>query len=363
MEHVGIDLGATKCHIMRLSATGEVLERSAVGTGTMELWLRGLEPSRVVMEACTQSPAMARLAQQSGHVVVVVPGTLVRTLGVGARGIKTDDRDAEVLARASLRIETLPSVHLRSEAATHQRELVSTRSRLVKLRAQVAVSVKCHLRGQLIGTRGRASSKTFCETVRSLLLKTKDGMPSHIETLLKTFEFLTERIDELQGQIEKIARENEVCRKLMTIPGVGPHVALSFMSTIDEVSRFENADKLGSFLALTPGENTTGGKIRRTRTIHAGPVWLKAALVQSAWSMWRTTPQAPMVLWAKSIAEKRGKRIAIVALARKLATVMWAMWKRNETYHPERASSVREPARLESRAMKKETRTSEAVVS
>jgi transposase len=366
MEHVGIDLGATKCHVVRLSAAGEVLERRAIGTGAMELWMRGLEPSRVVMETCTQSPAMARLAQRSGHTVVVIAGTLVRTLGVGARGIKTDDRDADVLARASLRIESLPGVHLRSEQATHQRELVSTRGRLVKSRAQVALSVKSHMRGRLITIRGRASSQSFCETVRSVLLKTEEGLPAHIEMLLKTFEFLTTQIDELQEQIEKIACESKACQKLMTIPGVGPYVALSFVSTIDEVSRFESADKLGSFLALTPGEHTTGGKIRRTGTIHAGPVWLKSALVQAAWSMWRTTPQAPMVLWARGIAEKRGKRIAIVALARKLATVMWAMWKRDQSYCPELASSVRasSTSELESHAaIKKNAKTTRATAS
>ncbi len=310
----------------------------------IERWLKKVEPSRVVMEACTQSAAVARLAQLHHHEAVVIPGTQVRALGVGARGIKTDERDAEVLARASLRNESLPSVHQRSEQATHQRELIATRCRLVKMRAQTSLSVKSYLRGRLIMLKGRASSQTFCDAVRAVLQKREEGLASHIERLLITFESLTEQIDALQLEIVAIAEQSEPCKKLMTIPGVGPLVALSFVSMVDDVSRFETADELASFLALTPGEATTGGKLRRTGTIHAGPRWLKALVIQGCWSMSRATPNAPMVLWMNGIAEKRGKKIAIVALARKLVTIMWAMWKRNEVYQPERASSVRAPA-------------------
>jgi transposase len=341
MDHVGIDLGATKCHVVRLSAAGEELERLALRTVEVEGWLRRLAPNRVVMEASTQSRAVAKMAKASGHTPIVVSGTVVRALGVGARGIKTDDRDAEVLARASLRNEWLTGVHQRSEQATHQRELIGGRARLVKMRKQASASVKSYMRGRLIHLKGRASTVTFTETVRSLLLKTPEGVPVHLEALLQTFDFLTTQIEKLNEQIAAIVAESEICKNLMTLPGVGPNVALSFVSTIDEVKRFETADELGSFLALTPGESTTGGRIRRTGTIHAGPVWLKALLVQAAWSTWRTTPEAPMVLWARAIADKRGKRIAIVALARKLATVMWAMWKNNESYRPEKASSIR----------------------
>lgn len=344
MEHVGIDLGATKCHVVRLSESGEELERQALRTLDVERWLRQLKPSRVVMESCTQSRVIARIALAQGHHAIVVSGTVVRALGVGARGIKTDDRDAQVLARAAFRNESLTGIHLRSTQATHQRELIGGRARLLKMRKQASTSIKSHMRGRLIHIKGRASSEAFCVVVRKRLMETVEGVPSFIEMLLKTYEFLTVQIEALDEEIKKIAEQSEVCKNLMTVPGVGPNVSLSFASTIDEVGRFETADDLGSFLALTPGECTTGGKIRRTGTIHAGPVWLKALLVQAAWSMWRTRPQSPMVLWAKSIGDRRSKRIAIVALARKLATVMWSMWKNNEPYRPEKASSVRAPS-------------------
>jgi len=341
MEHIGIDLGATHSHVVVISEAGDLLRRRKLKTTQLETWLKMRGESRVVMEACTQSPAVARLAMDAGHQVRVVPGALVRALGVGARGIKTDDRDAEVLARASLRNEELPSVHLKSERSRSRRELLSARASLLDARRDIALSVKSWLRGRLVMLKGRANTPAFCEAVRQAALAHKDGLPMAIETQLETFEHLCGQLAKLEEEIKRITSKDEVCRRLMTIPGVGPQVALTFTSQVDDPGRFHNADHVGSYLALVPGEATTGGKVKRTGTLKAGPLRLKALLVQGAWSMWRSRPCDPMVVWARELAQRRGTRIAIVALARKLATVMWSMWKHGTAYDPSRASSAR----------------------
>jgi transposase len=292
------------------------------------------------MEACTQSPAIARAALEAEHQVFVIPGTLVRALGVGARGIKTDERDAETLARASLRNEDLPTVHLRSEPSRSHRELLMARATLRDARKAVANSVKTWLRGRLIRIRGRASSLAFCDAVRKVALESSDGLPNAIEALLQSFASLTQQIEALEQELTAIAEQDERCQRLMEIPGVGPLVSLSFVTHVDDPKRFASASQLSSYLALVPGEATTGGKVVRTSTLRAGPRWLKALLVQAAWSMWRSRPNEPMVVWARAIADKRGKRIAIVALARKLATVMWAMWRHETQYAPNRATTA-----------------------
>lgn len=126
-----------------------------------------------------------------------------------------------------------------------------------------------------------------------------------------------------------ITRNDQVCRRLMTVPGVGPVVSLAFASMVDDVDQFPTAEHLASYLALVPGENTTGGKIKRTGVIKAGPSLIRAVLVQAAWSTWRTEPESPLVQWAKRISERKGKKVAIVALARKLSAIMYAMWTLN----------------------------------
>jgi transposase len=273
----------------------------------------------------------------------VLPGQLVRALGVGARGIKTDQRDAEVLARASVRNEQLPSVHLRSERSRSRREVISARATLLQARKSLALSVKSWLRGRLMVLRGRASSKHFAEAVRAAALSQPEGLPAPLELLLQSFEQLCDQIEKLDEQAQQLADSDPVCQRLMTMPGVGPQVSLAFTTHLDDPQRFAASDQLASYLALVPGESTTGGKLKRTGTIHAGPLYLKALLVQSAWVMWRYRPNDPLVLWARAIADKRGKRIAIVALARKIATILWAMWKHQRSYEPQRASSVRAP--------------------
>lgn len=341
MEHIGIDLGAKHSHIVVVTSTAEVSLRMKLETSRLPHWFENRAACRVVMEACTQSPAIARASLAAGHHTVVVPGSIVRALGVGARGIKTDDRDAEVLARASLRNEELPSVHLRSDVSRHRREILSARSMLVRARRSIATSIKSWLRGKLVTAGGQARSLAFAQAVRDKALQSPDGLPIAIECLLVSFEHLCEQIAKLDESIAEVVDDDSTCKRLMQIPGVGPLVSLSFVTHLDDPTRFADADRLASYLALVPGEATTGGKVVRTGTIKAGPVYLKSLLVQSAWSLWRTRPDEPMVVWAKSIEGKRGRRIAIVALARKLATVMWAMWKHGTPYDPRRASSPR----------------------
>jgi transposase len=338
MDHIGIDLGAKHSHVVVMTAAAQVALRTRVETRTLPTWLERREPGRVVMEACTQSPVIARASLSAGHQTVVVPGSLVRALGVGARGIKTDDRDAEVLARASVRNEELPSVHLRGEVSRNRREIISARAVLVKTRRSIALSIKSWLRGRLITLRGKANTVAFCDAVRRVALADAEGLPVAIDTLLVSFEHLCGQIAQLDEIIATLVDDDPTCVKLMQIPGVGPQVSLAFTTHLDDPTRFANADQLASYLALVPGEATTGGKVVRTSSIKAGPLYLKALLVQAAWSLWRTRPDEPMVVWARSIADKRGKRIAIVALARKLATVMWSMWKHDTVYDPLRTN-------------------------
>lgn len=338
MNHIGIDLGARHSHVVEISSDGE-MTRTMVATPELPRWLAGKPPSRVAMEACTQSPRIAGAARTANHETYVVPGQVVRALGVGARGIKTDYRDAEVLATASLRNPSLPSVHLRSEPARAMRELISTRASLVKARTALSTAIKCTLRAELIVLRGRASAKSFATAMRKVLESRKIAAP-HMEPLLVTFEHLSDQIEKLNEQVAQMAEADVDCRRSMKIAGVGPQVSMAFKAQIDDPRRFASSDELASYLALSPGESTTGGKIVRTATIKAGPKHLKALLVQAAWSLWRSRPNEPMVVWAQRISEKRGKRIAVVALARKLATVIWSMWKHGRDYEPARAARV-----------------------
>ena len=339
MEHIGIDLGSEHSHVAIVGAGGQKFGPYRVETRKLAGFLRDRPKGMVVMETCTQSRAISVAALAAGHEVRVVPGQLVRQLGVGSRGIKTDDRDATMLAEASARNGELPGVHLRSAESARIKTLLASRQALVSSRSSFAAAAKSWLRGHLLNVRGRASSKHFTEAFRRLVARHNLELPVAISRMLSAYEDLSGHIDALSAEIEMLAKSDPTTERLMTMPGVGPIVAMAFKSHVDDPRRFSSSSKLGSFLALVPGECTTGGKIKRTSTIRAGCQYMKALLIQAAWSMWRCQPTSPLVTWARLLAERRGKRIAIVALARKMAFVLWAMWKNGESYDPSRASS------------------------
>jgi transposase len=290
------------------------------------------------LEACTQSAVIARAAEAAGHQVRILAGSLVRTIGVGRRGIKTDERDALVLAEASHRIPELPNVHRRSRHSVERHQLQAARHLLVESRKRIVVSIKSFLRGRLQLLGGRPSKK-FPEAARALALAHSEGVPAWFDALLATYEHLDEQIRGLTEQIERDVEQDATSQQLMTVTGIGPQVVTAFMAQLDDPHRFANADELGSYLCLVPGENTTGGHVKRTGTLRAGPKRLKALLVQAAWTMWRTRPTDPLVLWARAKADTRGKPKAIVALARKIAVILWAMWKKGGVYDPARAAA------------------------
>jgi transposase len=143
----------------------------------------------------------------------------------------------------------------------------------------------------------------------------------------------------VEQRLDQLCAAEPVVAQLTTTPGVGPIVAASFVSVIDAAQRFRSAHQVESYLGLVPSEDTTGGKRRLGSISKQGNSYLRALLVQAAWTILRQSARTdPLQRWALAIAERRGKRIAVVALARRLAGVLWAMWRDSTVYEPELAA-------------------------
>ena len=335
MKHVGIDLGATKTALCILSTDGLIERERTIRTDELSEWFEEQSPALMIMESCAESRVVASLAQRAGHQARVVPSVIVRALGVGARRIKTDRKDALALANASFRLgEQLPAIHLRSDASAATTTTIRGRWGLVQLRTRCVNFVRAQLRKDLIG-RPRASSATFTAAVRTKL-KARGEVPSPIvESYLKTIDASNEQISAIDEQLERLA-QTELHRRLRVVPGVGPVIAVAMVAMIDDPKRFASASHLASYLGLSPGENTTGGgKPYRTGIIAAGQPLLRSLLVQGAWSLMQARRRNdPLALWARELAAKKSKRIAVVALARRLAIVLWAMMRDGTSYNP-----------------------------
>jgi transposase len=155
-----------------------------------------------------------------------------------------------------------------------------------------------------------------------------------VERLLVAIEALTNQIADATKELNGLAAADETCRRLMTAPGVSTISALRFLSTIDDVSRFPTASAVQSYLGLTPGENSSSQRQRRTSITKAGAPQVRWTLGQACWNAWRHRPNDPLVLWAQKVAQRRGRAIAIVAMTRKLAGILFAIWRDGTKYDP-----------------------------
>ncbi|MGH7327180.1 MAG: IS110 family transposase [Polyangiaceae bacterium] len=143
---------------------------------------------------------------------------------------------------------------------------------------------------------------------------------------------LTDNISQADAELDEMVKADETCPRLMTVPGVGPVTAMRFVSTLDDISRFRNAHDVESYLGLVPGEHSSGEKKRRTSITKAGNAQMRAVLAQAAWSIRRVRKNDPMVLWSLEVEKRRGKLVAAIALASKIAGVLFALWRDGTEY-------------------------------
>lgn len=335
MEHIGIDLGSKESQICVRSTDGEIVGEWRWRTDRLVAFLEGRPAARVILETCTEAFRIAALAQRAGHDVRVVAATLVRSLGVGHRGLKNDVRDARVLSEASCRMD-LPSVHIPTAISQEVKAICVSREALIKTRTQLIGRVRGYVRARL-GRVLRATPESLPKRVRQALLDDPEGLPAHLERVLVALETVSQQIAEADTELRTLANADARMTRLMTVPGVGPVTAARFVAAIDDVERFPTAASVASYLGLVPGEHTTGFRTKRTRLTRAGAPQVRWALGQAAWSLYIRRKTDPMVQWAKRIAARRGAQVAIMALARKLAHVLYALWKHEASYDPSRA--------------------------
>jgi transposase len=331
VEHIAIDLGGRQSQICVRDEIGTIVDERQQLTTRLRAYLQQRPKGRVIVETCSEAFWVADAAMNLGHEVRVVPATLVRALGVGARGIKNDHRDARLLSEASCRMD-LPSVHVPQQQSRDRKSMCGMREALVSSRTQLINTVRGWMRQQAKRV-ATGATWTFPTRVRKLFREqSASSLPSYVERQLQMIDQLSEQIDEADRELQQLAESDETCKRLMTVPGVGPVTAVRFAAAIDDVSRFTNAHRLESYLGLTPGESSSSERTRRTSLTKAGAPKVRWALTQAAWSARRWFKEDPMVAWSLQVEQRRGKRVAVVALMRKMAGVLYALLRDGSNY-------------------------------
>jgi transposase len=230
----------------------------------------------VLIESSTGSEWIARVLEGLGHEVIVADPNYAPMYSHRTRRIKTDRRDARALAEAC-RVGAYQPAHRTTDPRRHIRAVSAVRENLVRTRTRWILLVRALLRREGLSTRtGHAES--FVERV--LELELSPALHEEIEPLLDLLGPVNDQLDAVDGRLAHLAREDDAARRLMTMPGVGPVVALAFVATVDRIDRFRSAHQLESYLASclengAPARFNEGARSRKWETSACDGCWFK----------------------------------------------------------------------------------------
>ena len=335
MEKIGIDVHKVSTQICVLTETGEYQEqRIRTERDSLTEFFGGRPPARILLEAATESEWVARHLESLGHEVIVADPNFAPMYASRNRKVKTDKRDARALCDACHLGAFRPS-HRSSDESRMLRKHLAAREVLVQTRSRMISLCRSLLRQEGIRVPS-GGAPNFPKRVRALELS--EELAAAVEPLLATHEQLCEQIKGVDGKVEQAIKQDERAQRLTTVPSVGAVTAVTFIALVDNIGRFSSSAKLSSYLGLVPREYSSGEKQQRGHITKAGNSRLRSLLVECAWGILRrANPQTEALSeWALRIAARRGKRIAAVALARKLAGILFAMTQHGRDYEPER---------------------------
>lgn len=340
MRCVALDLGAREISYCEVDQNKVVMRRTVRSLDALDDLLGvSSRPATVAIEACREAWSIHDKLCAWGHDVLVVDTTRSRQLGIGQHGRKTDRIDAEVLARAVAR-GGIPLAHVLSPHRRALRAQMGVRRALVETRAQYSVTIRGLLRA-----RGEKVKTCGIDDFWAALHKTKLSAESQalITPLVTILAALNVQIAECEIALAKLCADEPVIERLMTAPGVGMVIAAAFVSVIDEAKRFRNGHQVASYLGLVPLEDTSGGRDKRrlgSITKH-GNAYLRSLLVQAAQCILRCGPSDdPLRKWGRDVAERRGRKVGVIAIARRLSGVLWAMWRDGTVYDDKGAAKA-----------------------
>jgi transposase len=328
MEHFArLDVSVKDASVCIVDGTGKIVREAKVASEPDALLAILKNPAyhfkRIGLEAGPLSQWLFSALGEANLPVICVETRHMRAV-LKAQINKTDRNDARGIAQI-MRAGLYRPVHVKTLRSQKLRMLLTHR----KLLQSKAIAIENDLRGTLrnFGLKvGIVRTVKFEARIRELVENLPD-LAVLVEPLLIVRRVLREQIAVLHRRLLVLVRDDEVCRRLMTVPGVGPVVALTYRATVDMPARFKNSKAVGAVFGLTPSKYQSG-EINRTGAIsHCGDKMMRVMLYEAAQSMLtRTIKWSWLKAWAMKIARHRGMKKAVVALARRLAVIMHRIW-------------------------------------
>jgi transposase len=333
--YVGLDVSLEDTHYCIHDHSGKRLAEGKVVTdpdevqGVLEPWKGELE--RVGLEASSVGGWLAAELQHRGWPAIVVEARHMRS-ALNAQRNKTDKNDARGICEM-MRLGWYRPVYVKSVESQQLRMLLSNR----KLLKRKLIDVENHIRGSLRAQGlfvGSVTRGQFDARVRELLEYCDQTMRRFFETMLVVHKGMVEGYNALHEMLIEIVSHDPLCRRFMTIPGVGPITALSFKAGVDDPLRFSRSRTVGAHFGLTPRRWQSGTINREGSITKQGDRDVRTALCEAAASiLLRVQTWSSLKAWGMRIAKRTSMKNAMVAVARKLASILHRMWLDGSEFH------------------------------
>jgi transposase len=340
-RYAGIDVSLESSSVCVVEATGRVVREAKIASEPEALvgWFHqlGVELARIGLEAGPLSQWLCAGMRDAGLAVELLETRHVRD-AFKAMPVKTDRKDARGIAHL-MRLGWFRSVHCKSLPAQETRALLTARKLVQSKHHDTEMSLRGILRG--FGLRvGKTSQRTFASRARELVA----GHPTLLlvaEALLAARAALGEQLSKLEKRVRSLARDDRRVRRLMSAPGVGAVVALTFVAAIDYPARFRSSKAVGAHFGLTPKKYQSGETDVTGRISKIGDAGVRTMLYEAA-NVILTKPVKGSLLksWAMRLAIRTGMRKAKVALARKLAVVLHRMLADDTEFLADKAATA-----------------------
>lgn len=338
VNSIGVDLAKNSFYVVALSTTGKRVWRNKVKRSELLSFLTQKATGTVVMEACSGAHHWARSLQKLNIPVALLPPQHVKAY---LRGQKNDYNDAEAIAEA-YQHGRIRATTVKTTTQQDQQSLFRVREQLLKEQTALVNQV----RGLLAeyGVVIPQGKRCFSRSIPLILEDASNGLTPAIRALVQRrydhYQTLIKELDWYKGQLETLAKQDETCQRLMSIPGFGPLVATAFSCWLGDGQQFTKGRQTSGALGLVPRQHSTGGRTVLLGITKRGDQYLRALLVHGARAAARVMPGREDALsqWFLRVKARRGHNIAVVALASKLARIGWSMVSQKTSYQTERAA-------------------------
>jgi transposase len=291
-------------------------------------------PTQVAFEICPQAGRLSDLLR-SRCIPFTVANTQDDAWAWRNRRSKTDRKDGDKLAKAAL-LNQLRGVHVPEPATRDQRALIGERDDLVGEQTRIKNSIRSLLEREWQTTPARSAcwSQEGLKDLRQRCENQEKAWQRTLSRHLDRLEFVRLQIAAVTGELDGSPTHAEARNRLEDIPGIGPRTADALTAAIDDPNRFKNAKQVASYFGLAPRVLQSGETTRHGRITKAGPRIVRALLVECAWIARRHDPYFKALFERICRGSKTRRRIAIIAIARRLAIIAWAMMRDKTRYRP-----------------------------